>query len=92
MSTELVRQPAEFETAIAATKFGKFNILLLFATVPCSWSAVFDTGSMSYVFPAAQCDLNLTLANKGQLNACIFVGKSNSSTNLNYFHFTINID
>lgn len=30
---------------------------------------------MSYVFPAAQCDLELTLANKGLLNAVIYAGK-----------------
>lgn len=66
---------ADFETAIAATSFGKFNLLLLLVTLPAGWASAFDTGVMSYVFPAAQCDLQLTLENKGTLNAIIFAGK-----------------
>lgn len=65
---------ADFETAITATKFGKFNIIMLLIAMPAGWSAVFDTGVMSYVFPAAQCDLDLTLINKGTLNAMIYIG------------------
>lgn len=66
---------ADFETAIEATKFGKFNILLLLVALPAGWTAVFDTAVMSYVFPAAQCDLALTLLDKGTLNAIIYGGK-----------------
>lgn len=69
------KKPADFETAIAATGFGKFNIILLLIAIPSGWSSIFETTTMSYVFPAAQCDLSLTLENKGFLNAITYIGK-----------------
>lgn len=30
---------------------------------------------MSYVFPAAQCDLDLSLQDKGMLNAATYIGR-----------------
>lgn len=39
------------------------------------WSSVFETTTMSYVFPAAECDLQLTLSHKGLLNAVTYSGK-----------------
>lgn len=73
---------ADFETAIAATKFGKFNFFVLLAALPGGWTAVFDTSAFAYVFPAAQCDLNLTLVDKGTLNAIIYVGTSHGMSTL----------
>lgn len=34
---------------------------------------------MSYVFPAAECDLNLSLSDKGLLNAVTYAGMISSS-------------
>lgn len=34
---------------------------------------------MSYVFPTAECDLDLTLSDKGMLNAVTYVGMMSSS-------------
>lgn len=68
-------EPADFEKAISATGFGKFNYLLYLISITAGWSSIFETTTMSYVFPAAQCDLELTLSNKGQLNAVTYLGK-----------------
>jgi hypothetical protein len=70
------KKPADFETAITATGFGRFNIILILISIPSGWSSIFETTTMSYVFPAAQCDLSLTLDNKGFLNAITYIGKN----------------
>ncbi|KAL3280315.1 hypothetical protein HHI36_017804 [Cryptolaemus montrouzieri] len=67
-------EPADFETAIAETGFGKFNFFLVPIAICCSCVTLFETTTMSYVFPAAQCDLNLTLEEKGMLNAATYAG------------------
>lgn len=66
---------SDFEEAISATKFGKFNLLLILIAIPSGWSSIFETTTMSYVFPAAQCDLGLSLDDKGLLNAVTYIGK-----------------
>lgn len=66
---------ADFETAMAATGFGKFNVLLLLLAIPAGWTSVFETSTMSYVFPVAQCDLKLSLEDKGLLNSATYIGK-----------------
>jgi hypothetical protein len=71
-----ISEPADFETAISATKFGKYNLLLILIAIPAGWSSIFETTTMSYVFPAAQCDLDLSLDDKGLLNAVTYLGKS----------------
>lgn len=65
---------ASFETAITATGYGKFNYLLLALSIPCGWASMMDTTSMSYVVPAAHCDLNLDLQERGMLNAITYIG------------------
>ncbi|XP_044761383.1 synaptic vesicle glycoprotein 2B-like [Coccinella septempunctata] len=67
-------KPADFETALGATGFGKFNFLLFLIAFPTCWAVMFQTTTMSFVFPAAQCDLNLTLEDKGLLNGVTFAG------------------
>lgn len=67
---------ADFETAIVATGFGRFNYALLLLSIPAALSPMFETTTMSLVFPAAQYDLNLSLGNKGVLNAITYLGKS----------------
>ncbi|KAJ3627118.1 hypothetical protein MTP99_014522 [Tenebrio molitor] len=76
---EQQKKPADFETAITATGFGRFNIILILISIPSGWSSIFETTTMSYVFPAAQCDLSLTLDNKGFLNAITYIGMISSA-------------
>lgn len=71
--------PADFETAIAATGYGKFNFLLLLVALPCCMGTVFETTTMSYVLPSAECDLHLSLVDKGTLNAITYGGMITSA-------------
>ncbi|XP_071554295.1 synaptic vesicle glycoprotein 2B isoform X2 [Temnothorax nylanderi] len=66
--------PADFERAIVAAGYGKFNYLLLLAVLPASFSSIFSSSAMSYVLPSAECDLQLTMFDKGLLNSMAFVG------------------
>lgn len=75
MILESAFENADFETAIAETGFGKFNYILLLIAIPSGWAALLESISMSYVFPAAQCDLQLTMNDKGLLNAATYIGK-----------------
>lgn len=67
-------ETADFETAIKATGFGKYNGMLLLISIPAALAPMFETTTMSLVFPAAQCDLDLSLQNKGTLNAITYLG------------------
>ncbi|XP_028143249.1 putative transporter svop-1 [Diabrotica virgifera virgifera] len=63
-----------FEDAIAATKFGKYNIMLIVViALPCV-TQLLNTVELSYILPVAQCDLGLTLEDKGLINAIMFAG------------------
>ncbi|XP_026824630.1 synaptic vesicle glycoprotein 2C isoform X1 [Ooceraea biroi] len=66
--------PADFERAIVAAGYGKFNYLLLLAVLPASFSSIFSSSTMSYVLPSAECDLKLTMFDKGLLNSMAFAG------------------
>ncbi|XP_022908737.2 synaptic vesicle glycoprotein 2B-like [Onthophagus taurus] len=70
---------ADFETAIAATGFGKFNFLLILLALPSGWAAMFDSTAMAYVVPSAHCDLNLSLEGRGMLNAISYLGMISSA-------------
>ncbi|KYQ53988.1 hypothetical protein ALC60_07144, partial [Trachymyrmex zeteki] len=54
--------------------YGKFNYLLLLAVLPASFSSIFSSSAMSYVLPSAECDLQLTMFDKGLLNSMAFAG------------------
>ncbi|KYN15464.1 Synaptic vesicle glycoprotein 2B [Trachymyrmex cornetzi] len=69
-----VSGPANFERAIIATGYGKFNYLLLLAVLPASFSSIFSSSAISYVLPSAECDLQLTMFDKGLLNSMAFAG------------------
>ncbi|XP_011067729.1 PREDICTED: synaptic vesicle glycoprotein 2B-like isoform X1 [Acromyrmex echinatior] len=69
-----VSGPVDFERAIIATGYGKFNYLLLLAVLPASFSSIFSSSAMSYVLPSAECDLQLTMFDKGLLNSMAFAG------------------
>lgn len=72
-------EPATFEEAVTATKFGRFNIILACLSMLASLCALFDTTSMSYTFVAAQCDLDLSLSDKGILNSITYIGMVSSA-------------
>ncbi|XP_043866435.1 synaptic vesicle glycoprotein 2B isoform X1 [Drosophila mojavensis] len=73
------QQPADFETAIDAAGFGMFNILLLLVAIGAAMGTVYETSTMSYILPSAECDLHLTLIDKGILNAVTYAGMISSA-------------
>lgn len=75
-----LEEPADFENAIVAVKWGKFHLLVYAISITSGWSSMFETTTMSYVFPAAECDLSLNLEDKGLLNAVTYIGKSKKNT------------
>lgn len=70
--------PANYEEAITAVGFGRYNVMLILTLIPSAFATSFSTSAMSYVFPIAQCDLNLTLDNKGMLNSVTYFGMLSS--------------
>ncbi|KAM8705918.1 hypothetical protein ACLKA7_010247 [Drosophila subpalustris] len=66
--------PADFDKAIVASGFGRFNLILLIVAVSATCAAMFESNTMSYILPIAECDLHLTLTDKGVLNACAYAG------------------
>ncbi|XP_033319766.1 synaptic vesicle glycoprotein 2C-like isoform X2 [Bombus bifarius] len=71
--------PVDFERAITNAGYGKFNYLLLLAVLPASFSSIFSSSAMSYVLPSAECDLRLTMFDKGLLNSMTFAGMISTS-------------
>lgn len=69
----------DFEEAIGATRYGKFNVILILMVLPACFATISETTTMSYVFPVAQCDLDLDLSHKGLLNAVTYAGTISSS-------------
>ncbi|XP_018323795.1 synaptic vesicle glycoprotein 2B [Agrilus planipennis] len=74
-----IEHNADFETAIAKTEFGKFHFLLYFVSLPAAITTQFEVTNMSYIFAPAHCDLELSLENKGQLNAITYLGICSSA-------------
>lgn len=68
-------QPGNFEDAIKATGFGKFNVALLCVIIPGAFAQIVEQTSLAYVIPIAQCDLNLSLEQKGVLVSMSYTGK-----------------
>ncbi|KAH8381387.1 hypothetical protein KR093_003932, partial [Drosophila rubida] len=66
--------PADFDKAIVASGFGRFNLILLLVAIPATCANMFESTTMSYILPIAECDLHLTLTDKGVLNACAYAG------------------
>ncbi|XP_008201350.1 synaptic vesicle glycoprotein 2B isoform X2 [Tribolium castaneum] len=65
---------ADFETAISATGFGLFNLILVAVSIPSILASQLETSSLSYVFPVARCDLDISLEARGLLNAIVYTG------------------
>ncbi|XP_047116112.1 uncharacterized protein LOC124796070 [Schistocerca piceifrons] len=74
LSLGKMAEPCDFETAIAQTGFGWFNIMLMAAAFLSAMVCVFDTTAMAYVIPLSQCDLKLSSIDKGALNAIGYAG------------------
>ncbi|KAJ8724671.1 hypothetical protein PYW08_016145 [Mythimna loreyi] len=72
-------EPSDFEEAIAATGYGKFNIALMLCIIPAFWSAVSVTSSTSYIFTRAQCDMELSLLDMGTITAMTYGGMISSA-------------
>lgn len=72
------QKSADFEAAIAAAGYGKFQYLLLLAIIPVSWATSIDSSSVAMILPSAECDLQMTFVQKGVLNAIIYVGMISS--------------
>lgn len=72
--------PIDFEEAIAATSYGKFNLLLMLIAMPCCMSCVYESACISYIIPTAECDLQLSLIGKGMLNAIVYAGTYNMNS------------
>lgn len=68
-------QGADFETAVTATGYGKFNYLLLLGIFLPTWASIFDVSNISMILPSAECDLDLSLFHKGVLNASVYAGE-----------------
>lgn len=71
--------PADYETAVSAAGFGKYNLMLLVITLPSAMSSIFASTAMSFIMLEAQCDLNLSLEDKGLLNAITYMGMITSA-------------
>jgi len=73
-SDDMSSTKTDFETAQKIAGFGKFHYWLLFV---CGWANASDAIEIlciSFLLPAAQCDLKLTSAEKGWLSAIMFIG------------------
>lgn len=63
------------EEALVLCKFGRFHIRLLFTTLAAVYASTMVTTTSSYILPNAECDLSMTIMQKGLLNAMPFFGK-----------------
>ncbi|KAL5273779.1 hypothetical protein ACFFRR_000498 [Megaselia abdita] len=72
-------KPSDYEEAITAAGFGRFNIYLYLFAIPACFSTVYETSTMSYILPAAECDFQITLNQKGLLNAVTYAGMITSA-------------
>ncbi|KAI8129156.1 Synaptic vesicle glycoprotein 2A, partial [Lucilia cuprina] len=73
-SNKDIDEPANFDKAIETAGFGFFNLLLLVVAITAILANVFSTTTMAYILPIAECDLKLTLINKGTLNSATYAG------------------
>ncbi|XP_011500842.1 PREDICTED: synaptic vesicle glycoprotein 2B-like isoform X2 [Ceratosolen solmsi marchali] len=72
--SECEEGPVDFERAILLTGNGKFNYLVLLTLLPVCWANFYASTSISYVLPSAECELKLSMLDKGLLNSMSFAG------------------
>lgn len=82
-------EQVDFETAISLTGYGKFNYMLNLVAIPAVWSIAFDTSTVSYILPSAECDLNLSNLDKGILNAMVYGGMISGAFFWGFFSDTL---
>ena len=59
------------------------------AVLPAGWASVYSSSSVSYILPSAECDLKLTMFDKGLLNSMSFAGKENNGIDFGKIYFSI---
>lgn len=69
-----VDQLPDLEEAIKKCKIGKYNFILIAVSGCLMTSAFVELTSINVIFPVAQCDLDLTTADKGILGSIGYVG------------------
>ena len=72
-------QTYTFDDAIRKCGFGKFNYILMLVSGGLMGCAFLELTSVNLILPMAECDLNLTTADKGILSAIGYVGTILSS-------------
>ncbi|XP_066254429.1 synaptic vesicle glycoprotein 2A-like [Euwallacea similis] len=63
-----------YSEAVTLTGYGKYNLFVILATGGCLMCVIVESMNMSFIIPAAQCDLNLSLSSKGLLVSITFLG------------------
>lgn len=69
----------QIEDALTLVGFGKFNYILIIISGVALNTVLFETLSIGFILPLAQCDLELTTKDKGFLSAIAFAGIISSS-------------
>lgn len=87
-SDSLLKKQYSYEEAIEATKAGKFNYFLLVICGLCYMAGGVEVGGHSVLILSAECDLNLSLHDKGLLVAVGFCGSILSLPVLGYLSDT----
>jgi len=57
------------------TEIGKFQIRALMCSGLSLFAVLVETSAVSYLLPAAECELDLSLKEKGMLGSAVFIGK-----------------
>jgi hypothetical protein len=60
---------------ILFSETGKFQVRALLCAGLCLFSVLVETSAASYLLPAAECELDLSLKEKGLLGSAVFIGK-----------------
>ncbi|XP_059478880.1 synaptic vesicle glycoprotein 2A-like [Neocloeon triangulifer] len=68
-----------FEEAITLAGNGKFQLRAVVCAGLCLFAVLTEATMASYLLPAANCDLNLSLQEKGLLGSSVFVGFASSA-------------
>ncbi|CAG9772484.1 unnamed protein product [Ceutorhynchus assimilis] len=68
-----------YSEALSLSGYGKYNLYILLATGGCLMCVIIETMCMSFILPAAQCDLDLSLSQKGVLVSIGFLGVMTTS-------------
>ncbi|CAG9772631.1 unnamed protein product [Ceutorhynchus assimilis] len=69
-----LRDIKDYDRAVRRTGYGRFHYEVLAVSAMSILSMGFQNGLSSYVFPAAQCDLNFTSFELGILNMAFMIG------------------